>query len=76
MNIHARKLTLIEYLSRLQNEKMISKLEKLIYSEAYESNLKPMTLSEFYARADASEKAIKKGQVTSVEDLEKESENW
>lgn len=76
MNIQARKLTLIEYLSRIQDELMISKVEKLIYKEAYEANLKPMSLSEFNSRIEASEKAIKEGKVTSVEDLEKESENW
>jgi len=76
MDIQARKITLIEYLTRLQDELMIGKLEKLIYKESYEAKLKPMSLSEFNSRIEASEKAIKKGKVTGVEDLEKESENW
>jgi hypothetical protein len=35
-----------------------------------------MSLTEFNSRIEASEKAIKEGNITSVEDLEKESEDW
>lgn len=76
MDIQARKIYLIEYLARLQDELMISKLEKLIGKEAYEANLKPMSLLEFNSRIQAAEKAIQEGKITTVEDLEEESENW
>ena len=36
----------------------------------------PITKSELVARARDSNKAIKEGRVISIEDLEKESENW
>jgi hypothetical protein len=75
MNIQARKLTLIETLIHLNDESLINKIEKLVESKK-STELSPMSLDEFYSRIDKSEQAIKKGQVISQKDLEKESKNW
>ena len=39
-------------------------------------NLQTRNMEDFKARAEASEKAISEGRVTSLEDVEKESETW
>ena len=75
MNIQARKLTLVEKLIHLNDESLISKIEKLVNSKK-SVELSPMSLEEFYSRIDKSEEAIKKGQVISQNDLEKQSKNW
>ena len=75
MNIQARNLTLIETLIHLNDESLISKIEKLVNSKK-SVELSPMSLEEFYSRIDKSEEAIKKGQVISQKDLEKQSKNW
>ncbi len=75
MNIQARKLTLVETLIHLNDESLISKIEKLVNSKK-SVELSPMSLEEFYSRIDKSEEAIKKGQVISQNDLEKQSKNW
>ncbi len=75
MNIQARKLTLIETLIHLNDESLINKIEKLVQSKK-DAELSPMSSDEFYSRIDKSENAIKKGQVISQKDLEKDSKNW
>ena len=75
MNIQARKLTLIETLIHINDESLINKIEKLVNSKK-SVDLSPMSLEEFYSRIEKSEEAIKKGQVISQKDLEKQSKNW
>ena len=45
-------------------------------SAGYEPNGKPITKKAFIKRIEKAEADIKKGNFTSIEDLEKESENW
>ena len=47
-----------------------------IQSAKNELTHKQMTLDEFYARVEESEKAIREGKTISQKDLEKEAENW
>jgi hypothetical protein len=50
MNIEARKLSFIQEFLRVQNEEIISVLEKLLKkqkSEQYNNDLKPMNLNQF-----------------------------
>ena len=77
MNIQSKKLNLIEHLMLLQDENILKKIEKMLRLPAKkESSHKAMTLDEFYARVEESEKAIRQGKVISQKDLEKEAENW
>lgn len=79
MDLQLRKLTLIEWLARLQDETTINKIENLQKKTrlaAYEKNLKPMSASELVERARRSNEDIAAGRTISTEELEKESANW
>lgn len=81
MDIKAEKLYLIEQLARLQDTRIIQQIKDILSSQSdpiagYKSTGEPITKSELIARAEASNKAIKERRLTSIEDLEKESENW
>ena len=78
MNIHSRKLNLIENMILLNDNAVLSKIEKLLNSVKNQSKkeIEPMSLEEFYQRIEASELAIKNGKIISQNELEKESENW
>lgn len=79
MDLAEKKVEIIEWVAALQDKSALKKLEKLkkqSIKEAYEAKLKPLTKAELKARAKQSNKAIKAGKVTSIEDLEKESANW
>ena len=55
MNIETRKLSFIQEFLRIQNEEIISGLEKLLKkrkSEQYENDLKPMDLNQFHDEID------------------------
>ena len=77
-SIQARKLQLIEYLLGVQDEKLFKKLESDIHKSLSGFKAKDIvfTKNELIARAQFSAKQIKKGQVLSHEDLEKQSKNW
>jgi hypothetical protein len=81
MDIKAEKLYLIEQLARLEDTRIIQQIKDLLSSQSepivgYKPGGEPITKSELMARAKASNKAIEEGRVISIEDLEKESENW
>ena len=78
MNIQTQKLNLIEQLMLLNDKSIIRKIEKMLELPVRRSqtSLKPMTIDEFYARVEQSEKAIKEGRIIRQGDLEKEAENW
>ncbi|WP_245189748.1 hypothetical protein [Lunatimonas salinarum] len=81
MDIKAEKLYLIEQLARLEDIEIIQQIKDLLSSQkepiaGYKPDGSPITRSELIARARDSNKAIKEGKLTSIEDLEKESENW
>ena len=75
MNIQAEKFKLIEWLVQLQDPTMLEKLlefKKQAEIASYEAKLKPMTKEELTARAEASEEAIAKGQVSNIESISEE----
>jgi len=81
MDINAEKLYLIEQLARLEDIKIIHQIKDLLSSQkepiaGYKPDGGSITRSELVARARDSNKAIKEGRVISIQDLEKESENW
>lgn len=67
MNIHIKKLNLIERLMLLHDESVINKIEKLLQtaSKSKPTSIEPMTLDEYYSRIEASEKAIREGNIIS-----------
>ena len=79
MDLQIRKLNLIHQLTFLRDESIISKIEKLFTKtkkESYESNLKPMSLEEFYVIIKQAKDDAEAGRVISQEELEKRSKNW
>ncbi len=77
VNLHAEKLSLIEWLIRLQDSSILESIKSIKAKselEAYESKLKPMTLEELKSRAEASNKAIEEGRYSDIQSIV--DENW
>lgn len=71
MNVQAEKLELITWLAQLQDINLLKQLKELRQNEerkAYEASLKPMTVDELVARAEASNRAIEAGEYQSIEE--------
>jgi len=75
VQLELEKLRLIEWLISLQDAKVLEALKRLRQASevaAYENSLKPMTVEELLARAEASDKAINEGRVSDVETIVEE----
>ena len=72
MDIAVKKMELIEWLVRLQDEKLIQRIETLrkgSIKELYEQRM-PRTMEELQAKLVRSEKDISEGKVHSQEEVE------
>lgn len=72
MDIAVKKVELIEWLARLQDEKLIERIETLrkgSIKEMYEQRM-PKTSKHLLAKLDQSEKDVAEGKVHSQEDVE------
>lgn len=72
MDIALKKVELIEWLTRLQDEKLIQRIELLrkgSVDELYEQRI-PKTMEALQEKLDRSDAAIKEGKVHSQEDVE------
>lgn len=72
MDIAVKKIELIEWLARLQDEKLIQRIEilkKASIEDAYKLRT-PKTLEELKARLDQSEKDIRSGNVHTQQEVE------
>lgn len=72
MDIAVKKLELIEWLARLQDESLIQKIEVLrrgSVKDIYEQRI-PKTMEDLQAKLDRSEQDIKAGKVHSQEEVE------
>ncbi len=79
MDLAAKKVELIEWLTRIEDRSLLEKIEDLkkkAIVESYESRMRPMTSEQYKSLLDKSEEDYKSGRVTSQEDLDKESDNW
>ncbi|MEA3445850.1 MAG: hypothetical protein U9R19_14120 [Bacteroidota bacterium] len=77
--VQADKLSLISWVSQLQDISLIEKLKDVQRNsmlKTYEASLKPFSNEELVSKANAANKAIKNNEVLSQEDLIKEIENW
>lgn len=77
IDIHLEKLRLIEWLIQLQDTETLERLKKFREQQeaaAYEANLKPMSIEDLVARAEAAERDIEAGRVRDIEDLM--DEDW
>lgn len=79
MDLQTRKLTFIQEFIRIQNEDIISGLEKMLKkrkAELYEENLKPMSIEQFNADIDRSLEDSANDRVISARDLKEEVKKW
>jgi hypothetical protein len=77
-SLQLRKITLIEYLIGIQDEKTFDKIESTIHKSLKSIKRVDIVYSknELVERADFSNKQIKKGYVLSQKELEAQSKNW
>ncbi len=79
MDLEARKIEFVQEFLRLQNEEIISGLEKLLRKrkgELIERNLKPMTMMQYDAEIDQAMEDSKNGRMIEVNDLKAKFEKW
>lgn len=79
MNLEARKISLIQEFLRIDNEKLITALENLLYktkTEFFEENLKPMSLEDFNREIDKAINDEEKNRLIPAEDLKKKIQKW
>lgn len=79
MNIEAKKVELIEWITKIQDKSLLEQVESLKKQSliaSYESKLKPMTSQQYHSLLDHAQDDYKKGRITTQEDFEKESERW
>ena len=77
-SLQLRKISLIEYLLGIQDEKVFAKVESNIHKSI--KSLKPSDIvfskDEIIERAEFSNKQIKKGHVLNQKELEIQAKNW
>ncbi len=79
MDLQNRELPFIQEFLRIQNEDIISGLEKMLKkyrAELYEKNLKPMSMEQFNADIDKSLEDSANDRVISARDLKEEIKKW
>ncbi len=77
-SLQLRKITLIEYLLGIQDEKVFAKVELNIHKSLKSINPNDVVFSkdEIVSRAEFSNRQIKKKLVLNQKDLEAQSANW
>ncbi len=76
INIQDRKLSIIERVIMLDDDKVLKLVEDLINASLHKPALKKLTKQELVTRAELSDKDIENGDVYSQEDAEKLSQSW
>lgn len=79
MDFQSRKLNLITYLAQLQDESVLSKIEKFVQLKLKSGNketTEPFTIDELIERIEKSQSDFENGKFISQEELEKISKNW
>ena len=77
MDLQTRKLNLIAYLSQLQDEKFIDKIEQFILKrQKGTADFKPFTVEELIHRIEKSENDFIDGNFKTQDELEKLASNW
>ena len=79
MDIQIEIDTIKKELEEIQDESLIQAIKSLLKfarKKTFESGLKPLSIKQYKARAEASEKDIKTGRVKDIDILTKEARNW
>ncbi len=76
MNIANRKIEFIKNFLKIENEDSVIRFEKLLNVEMANNSFKAMSQEEFFARIDKSIEDSNNGNITHIDDLIKEIEEW
>ncbi len=79
MDLEARKISFVQEFLRLQNEEIVSGLEKLLRkrkAELTEKNFKPMTMEQYNAEIDQAMEDSKNGRMIKATDLKAKIQKW
>ena len=79
MDLASEKLQLIEQLVQVDDMHLLEEIKQLLKDReavGYKSDGTPITHKDVVNRAEDSDKAIEKGDVINLKDLEKEASNW
>ncbi len=79
MDLEARKISFVQEFLRLQNEEIVSGLEKLLRkrkAELIEENFKPMTMERYNAEIDQALYDSKNGKMIKATDLKTKIQKW
>ena len=79
MNLETRKIEFVQEFLRLQNEEIVSVLEKLLRkrkTELIENSLKPMSMKQFNAEIDQAMDDSKNGRMIKATDLKAKVQKW
>lgn len=79
MDLDARKISFVQEFLRLQNEEIISGLEKFLRkrkAELIEKNFKPMTMEQYNAEIDCAMQDSEDGRMIKASDLKAKIQKW
>jgi len=79
MDLESRKILFVQEFLRLQNEEVISGLEKVLHKfkqQLFEKNLSPMTLEQFEAEIKLSLEDSTQDNVINAKDLKDQIQGW
>lgn len=79
MDLEARKISFVQEFLRLQNEEIVSGLEKLLRkrkAELVEQNFKPMTMKQYESEIDQAMEDSKNGRMIKATDLKTKIQEW
>jgi len=79
MDLETRKITFVQEFLRLQNEEIVTGLEKLLRkkkSDLFEKELTPMSIEQFNSEIDKAMVDSEMGKITSARELKKKAHKW
>lgn len=78
MNIQTRKVEFVREFLKMQNEELLTLMEKLLHSTKRdaENELHPMSIEKLHKRIDKSMEDSKNGKLTKSSDLITEIQKW
>ncbi len=79
MNSQEKKKQIIDFVQQLDDKELKRVYDIILkndYVVGFEANGKPINLSQIKSELEIAEKELENGVYTTIEDLEKESENW
>ena len=79
MDLEERKIAFVQEFLRLQNEEIVSGLEKLLRkrkAELTEKNFKPMSMEQYNAEIDQAMEDSKNGRMIKATDLKAKIQKW